>query len=135
MVESEVFEIGNETTTKEENVASSPTPQSSNGNGLSKFLSRKGHALSYSGAAKSIKNAIINANMPVLSASANPKNASWNSCGLNCGFRATPWIKDPKIVPMPAPAPAIPIVAMPAPIACAAASIVEEERWRSKDGK
>lgn len=90
--------------------------------------------LSYSGAAKSIKNAIINANIPVLSASANPKNASWNSCGRNCGFRATPWINDPKIVPMPAPAPAIPIVAIPAPMACAAASNVEEDRWRSKVG-
>lgn len=46
-----------------------------------------------------------------------------------------PWIKDPKIVPMPAPAPAIPIVAIPAPMACAAANIVKEERWRSKDGE
>ena len=39
------------------------------------------------------------------------------------------------MVPIPTPAPAHPIVARPAPMAWEAASIVEEERWRRRNGE
>lgn len=66
--------------------------------------------------ANRIKNDTINANNPVASANANPKIAYANSWPLSEGFLATPVIRAPKTVPIPAPAPMSPAAAAPAPM-------------------
>jgi len=69
------------------------------------------------------KNAIIKANRPVASDSANPKIAYANNCGLRAGFLEVAVIKPENTIPIPTPAPANPIVAKPAPMYFAAANI------------
>ena len=66
--------------------------------------------------ANRIKKETISANNPVASAIANPKIAYVNNCPLSAGFRATPVIRDPKIVPIPVPAPMSPAAAVPPPM-------------------
>lgn len=65
---------------------------------------------------KRIKNDTINANNPVASAKANPRIAYEKSCPRRAGLRATPVMRLPNTVPIPAPAPMSPEAATPAPI-------------------